>query len=347
MEHASLLAAAQANLRDSITLALGHAPDRGALLVYDGRSRLAALLAEGYRALLPNAATLNFDKATPEEILRAVDALAPKDLVIFVQSTRFRLNEFRFRIELFNRGLKVIEHPHLARMRDEELATYIDALAYDPAYYRAVGPALKERLDRAHRVKVICEETELVYDTPLEDAKLNIGDYSGMKNIGGQFPIGEVFTEPKEIRRVNGTIKLFAFGDTDFSVNATEKPFSAVIEQGVLVAAPDAPGAFHVVLEKIRADEGVAWVRELGFGLNRALTRERRVSDIGAYERMLGVHLSLGAKHAMYTKAGFPKKHRFHVDVFAAIERVEVDGEAIFEGQRYTLGSPTDATGHF
>ncbi|MBI3994629.1 MAG: hypothetical protein HY349_01500 [Nitrospirae bacterium] len=340
MEHASLLAAARTHLRDTITLALGHTPDRRALLVYDEQSSLATLVAEGYRAILPDAAALNFDEATAEEILRAVDALSPKDLVIFVQSTRFRLNEFRFRIEIFNRNLKVIEHPHLARIREEEFSTYIDALAYDPAYYRTIGPALKKRLDRTRHVKVICEGTELVYDTPFEDAKLNIGDYSGMKNIGGQFPIGEVFTEPKEIRSVNGTIKLFAFGDTDFSVNATEKPFSAAIEQGIMVAAPDAPEAFHVVLEQIRADEGVIWVRELGFGLNRALTRERRVSDIGAYERMLGVHLSLGAKHAMYTKAGFPKKHRFHVDVFAAAERVEVDDETILEGKRYTLGSP-------
>ncbi|MBI3811285.1 MAG: hypothetical protein HY283_03640 [Nitrospirae bacterium] len=337
MDHISLLDAAQANLRDSITLALGHTPDQGALLVYDERSSLARLLAEGYRAILPNAAAINFDQATPEEILKAVNALAPKDLVVFVQSTRFRLNEFRFRIELFNRNLKVIEHPHLARIREEESATYIDALAYDPAYYRTVGPALKERLDRARRVHLICEGTELIYDGPFEDAKLNIGDYSGLKNIGGQFPIGEVFTEPKEIRRVNGTIKLFAFGDTDFSVNATERPFSAGIEEGRLVAAPDAPGAFRVVLEQIRAEEGTIWLRELGFGLNRALTRERRVSDIGAYERMLGVHLSLGAKHAMYTKPGFPKKHRFHVDVFAAVERVDVDGEAVFQDKGFTI----------
>jgi hypothetical protein len=337
MDTTSLLAAARSNLLDSITLALGHTSDHGALLVYDEQSRLATLLAEGYRALLPDAIALNFDQATPEEIRQAVDALAPKDLVVFVQSTRFRLNKFRFRIELFNRDLKVIEHPHLAQIRESELATYIDALAYDPAYYRAVGPALKKRLDRARRITVVCEGTELIYDSPLENAKLNIGDYSGMKNVGGQFPIGEVFTEPKDLDRVNGTIKLFAFGDTDFSVHGTGKPFSAVIEKGLLTGAPDAPKTFHVVLDQIRAEEGTIRLRELGFGLNRAMTRERRVSDIGAYERMLGLHLSLGAKHAVYTKPGFPKKSRFHVDVFAAIERVEADGEGIFQDGRYTV----------
>ena len=117
---------------------------------------------------------------------------------------------------VFKQGLKVIEHPHLARMREEEYETYFQALAYDPAYYRTVGPLLKERISRAARVRVLCGGTELIYDSPFEEPKLNIGDYEGMKNIGGQFPIGEIFTEPREFSGVNGTVRLFAFGDVDF-----------------------------------------------------------------------------------------------------------------------------------
>lgn len=29
----------------------------------------------------------------------------------------------------------------------------------------------------------------------------------GMKNVGGTFPVGEVFTEPKELRQVNGEVR--------------------------------------------------------------------------------------------------------------------------------------------
>lgn len=333
----SLLNRAQLNIHDTVTLALGCVPNHGALLVYDEQSDLAKLLGEAYRAVLPNVAALNFDQTTPQEILAAADALPPKALVALVQSTSFRLNEFRFRVELFNRHLKVIEHPHLGRIRKEEIATYVDALAYDPAYYRSVGPALKSRIDRARRVSVVCDGSELIYDSPFEAAKLNIGDYSGMKNVGGQFPIGEVFSEPKEVGRVNGAVQIFAFGDTDFTVRAPIRPFSAVIERGILVAAPDAPEAFQAVLDEIRAEEREVWVRELGFGMNRAFTRDRRVSDIGAYERMLGIHLSLGAKHALYTKPGFSKSGKFHVDVFAAVDRVEIDGEKVFEGGRYLV----------
>jgi leucyl aminopeptidase (aminopeptidase T) len=337
MEVSSLLDRARVNLHDSVALALEWTPGEGALLVYDEQSELAALLGEAYRAVLPNAKTLNFDRTTPKEILAAIDALAPKALVALVQTTSFRLNEFRIRVELFKRGLKAIEHPHLGRIREEERATYIDALAYDPTYYRSVGPALKERIDRAAKISVICEETELIYDSPFEVAKLNIGDYRGMKNTGGQFPIGEVFSEPAEVRQVNGTLQIFAFGDTHFTVHAPDRPFSARIEGGILVAAPDAPKAFQEVLEQIRAEEEAVWVRELGFGLNRALTRDRRLSDIGAYERMLGIHLSLGAKHALYTKPGFSKSGKFHVDIFAAVERVEIDGEKVFEEGRYII----------
>ncbi|MBI3805354.1 MAG: hypothetical protein HY282_16515 [Nitrospirae bacterium] len=337
MTDASLLARADAHVRDTLTLALAHPPEAAALLVFDAQSDLSKLLADAYRAALPNAAVLNFDQVTASEILAAVNALPPKALVALIQSTSFRLNEFRFRVELFSRGLKVIEHPHLGRIPEGELATYIDALAYDPDYYRSVGPALKRRIDRAARIDVICPGTALVYDSSFETAKMNIGDYREMKNTGGQFPIGEVFSEPKEVRRVNGALKIFAFGDTDFTVHAPEEPFSVTIQEGILVEAPEAPPAFQAVLDRIRAEERTVWVRELGFGMNRALTRTRRLSDIGAYERMLGIHLSLGAKHSLYTKPGFPKSGKFHVDVFAAVERVEIDGETVFDGSRYTV----------
>jgi aminopeptidase len=331
---------ARSNVRDCLTLALEWASPDGALLVYDERSGLSRLLARAYRDVLPDAAALNFDHVTAEEILTAVDLLPPKALVALIQSTSFRLSDFRIRLELFSRGLKVIEHPHLARIPEDEHPIYIDALAYDPAYYRSVGPALKERIDRARRINVICDGTDLVYDSSFEPAKLNIGDYRGMKNVGGQFPIGEVFSEPKEVRRVNGAVKIFAFGDADFTVHAPDRPFTANIEKGIVLAAPGAPDAFHAILDQIRAEEGDVRVRELGFGLNRALTRSRRLTDVSAYERMLGVHLSLGAKHLVYSKgskAGLPKSGKFHVDVFADVERVEIDQEKVFEGNRYTL----------
>ncbi len=331
-----LLSIAVKNLRECVTLTVGAPPGQSTLLIYDEQSPLSTLITAAYLHILPEAAALNFDRTPSGEILKAISRLAPNDLVILVQSDSFRLNRFRIRIDLFNRRLKVIEHPHLARMRKDEFKTYLSALAYDPGYYRSVGPALKARIDRARQIQLFSGENLLSYDSEFETAKLNIGDYRGMKNTGGQFPIGEVFSEPKEITQVNGRVRLFAFGSKDFSVCFEEKPFSAIIENGILADAPDAPEAFHRILEDIRAEEKEVWLRELGFGLNRALTLKDRITDIGAYERMCGIHLSLGAKHALYPKPGFkPKKTKFHVDVFVTADQVEIDGETVFKDDKY------------
>jgi hypothetical protein len=335
MESAPFPETAQSHIRDTVTIALEHTPDRRALIVHDDQSGLSRLLADAYRMVLPEAAAVNFDRSSPDAILKMIDSLSPGDLVVLVQSDSFRLSRFRIRIELFKRGLKVIEHPHLARMRQEEYATYVESLAYDPSYYRTVGPRLRERIARASRITIIGEEAELIYTSVFLDPKLNIGQYEGMKNIGGQFPIGEVFTEPADLRSVNGAATLFAFGDTDFSVRVPDRPFTILIEGGLVVSSPDAPADFRAVLEEIHNREGAVAVRELGFGLNRAFTRERRVTDIGSYERMCGIHLSLGAKHLQYKKPDFPKKQGFHVDVFVDAKRVEINGFPVFRDGAY------------
>jgi hypothetical protein len=285
------------------------------------------VLAAAYRACLPDALHLSFDELAPEQILRAFEELAGGDLVVLIQSTSFRLGAFRIRVELFKRGLKVIEHPHLARM-EAEAAIYVDALAYEPAYYRGVGAELKRRIDSASSAVVDSGGELLSYDSAFEPAKLNVGDYSA--NVGGQFPIGEVFTEPLDLQRVNGRVRIFVFGDTNFCVNLPASPITLHIERGKVTGVIDSTPDFDRVIAQIQADESV-WVRELGFGMNRALTAERRVSDIGTYERMCGIHLSLGAKHGVYDKPALKRRHtKYHVDVFAVTESVTLGGDVVF-----------------
>ena len=326
------------NVRDIVTEAIGHSAGEPALIVYDTHSVIACGLLAAYRLVLPQAVALDFNASTPAQILEVIGNLPPQALVVLVQTSSFRLNDFRIRIELFKLKLKVIEHPHLGRVEADEMETYIDALAYDAAYYRRLGPALKTRIDRATRIRVTSAAGCLSYDSPFEAAKLNIGDYREMKNIGGQFPIGEVFTEPRDLACVNGALTLFAFGDSTFRITVPERPITLVIEHGLLVEAKDAPDAFHRIMDDIRALEETVRVRELGFGLNRAFTRERRVSDTGSYERMCGVHLSLGAKHLMYPRPDFTrKKSRFHVDVFADTHEVMIDDELVFRYDQYMV----------
>ena len=330
----SLLPLASANVRDILAHAIQLAPGGRAVVVSDGNSGLARILTEAYRECLPGAVQLDFDSVPAAQILEAFSALEAGDLVVLIQSTNFRLGEFRIRVELFKRGLKVIEHPHLARMPEPEHAAYIDALAYDPAYYRVLGAELKRRIDSAPGAVVHSGGESLSYDSAFEPAKLNVGDYSNLPNVGGQFPIGEVFTEPLDLERVNGKVRIFVFGDVDFRVNVPSAPICLEIALGKIVNVIDSTPDFDRVIAQIKAEEEL-WVRELGFGMNRALTPERRVSDIGTYERMCGIHLSLGAKHGVYAKPGLSRRHsRFHVDVFAVTESVTLGTDTVFrDGQ--------------
>jgi len=330
--------AATSHLRDVLDIAIEHGPAHRALVVFDTRTGLARALTQAYRANLPDASFLDFDTMAHDDVLAAFKSMAAGDLVVLVQSTNFRLEAFRIRVELFKLGLKVIEHVHLSRMPGIQGEHYIEALAYDPAYYRGIGQALKARIDAASGAVVHGGGEQLVFGSRLESAKLNIGDYSAMNNVGGQFPIGEVFTEAQDLEAVNGRVQVHVFGDTAYLVNRPDAPITLVVDKGRVVDAIGSTPAFDQVLANIRAEEGEVWLRELGFGMNRAFTRDRRVDDIGTYERMCGIHLSLGAKHGVYQKPGFKRKDaRFHIDVFAVTDAVYLDGERVYADGAWTV----------
>ncbi|WP_410499620.1 hypothetical protein [Chitinibacter sp. S2-10] len=327
------------HVNDIVTVAIGHAADEPALIVFDTECPLAPLLADGYRAALPQARVIEISEVDNDAVMAAFAALPAGALVVLIQSTHFRLDAYRLRVQLFAQGLKVIEHVHLARMVGIEAPRYIDALAYDhehAAYYRETGAALQAKIATAQSARLVSSRGNVLhYATRFEPAKLNVGDYHAMKNIGGQFPIGEVFTEAVDLEAVSGRADVYVFGDTTFHCNFPPRPVTIVVEAGRIVGVENSTPEFDAVLARIREVEGEVWLRELGLGLNRAFTRERTVSDIGTYERLCGVHLSLGAKHGSYNKPQFKRKDtRFHIDVFVDVaggvllgdDNVYVDG---------------------
>ncbi len=329
---------AQRHIRDILSKAVEYSDAQNGLVVFDGDSDLSRVLVRAYRRALSTATFLDFNSVTPQAVLTAFELMSHSDLVVLIQSNSFRLDAFRIRVELFKRGLKVIEHPHLDRMKGQEIQWYIDALAYDPKYYRDTGRALKGWIDRAQSAIVDSGGESLFFESGFESAKLNVGDYREMKNVGGQFPIGEVFTEAKDLEAVHGRIRIFIFADLNFMVNRPPVPITLVIEKGRVREVIDTTLDFEKVLTAIRADEGEVWVREFGFGMNRAFSKDRVVKDIGTLERMCGVHLSLGAKHAVYQKPDFRRRHvRHHVDVFVVTETVQLDGVVVFSNGQWIV----------
>lgn len=65
-----------------------------------------------------------------ESIKNELITLPQGAIVILVQSTNFRLSTFRIRLELFHRGIHVVEHNHLAYIPESQFDTFIDALVY-------------------------------------------------------------------------------------------------------------------------------------------------------------------------------------------------------------------------
>lgn len=338
MQQNTLENTATSHINDILSLAIKHDEGHSAVVVYDLSSSLASILYEAYKRSIPKARFIDFNTVTPAYILEAFALLRPADLVVLIQSTNFRLEAFRIRVELFKRHLKVIEHPHLGRMNGEEISYYIDSLAYDSNYFHTIGHSLKALIDNARTAVVDSgldahgEATQLFFEGGLESAKLNIGDYSEMTNIGGQFPIGEVFTEAQDLERVHGRVRIFAFGDKNFEVNKPREPIILIINKGRVTGVENSVPDFDLVIQQIREDEGEVYLRELGFGMNRAFSRERTVIDIGSYERMCGVHLSLGAKHGAYNKPQIRRAHaKYHVDIFAITERVSLDDVVVYQ----------------
>lgn len=326
-----MASAASRNVRDTLAIAMEHTGGAAAVVVADDRTELSRLLLGAYRECLPGAQIFSFDHVAPEAVTNAFAELGQGALVVLIQSSVFRIPGFRIRVELYRRNIKVIEHSNLDRMAADEIQYYVDALAYDPAYYRRVGPWLKARMDAARSVRIESDGEVLHFDTPLETAKLNIGDFTGLKNVGSQFPIGEVFTEARDLTRVFGRVKIYGFTDTSLRLDVSPVPITLVVEGGRVVDTVGSTSELDRVLAVIRAEEGEVWLRELGFGMNRAFSRERRVADVGAFERVCGVHLSLGARHGVYKKPHLKHREvRYHVDSFVVTDRVLLDDDVVY-----------------
>jgi len=333
-----VLNAAQ-NLTDVLRDVFNHDDSHTALVIYDLDSPLSVLLTEAYRIALPKGIFINFHETDTEVIMAQMEALEAGDFVALVQSKSFRLSAFRIRIELFKKKIKVAEHPHLGRMpTDEEVKLYVNALAYDKEYFHHTGHTLKDMINEAEGAVVHCGDEKLIYRGGFEAAKINIGDYREMKNMGGQFPIGEVFTEATELHSLNGKTNIIAFGDTNYKVNIPPQPITIVIKNGQVVGTENSTAEFEAVLEMIKEEENVVWVRELGLGLNRAFSKDKHVSDMGTFERMSGLHLSLGAKHGIYAKEGMKRNSgKFHIDIMLDTSTFDIDDVVVFDGKKWVV----------
>ena len=313
-------------------------PSTFILLVYDEQCTLAQLLADGYKEVINSFShkALNFHQYTEEQILAEFQQFPPKSLVILVQSASFRMTKHRLRADLFRQGHMVIEHVRLSFNTEEEMPNYINSLQYDTPYYVKMSNRIEKLLSST--VPIIYQSGEglqLEINSSYEKPIKNTGDFSSQATASTGFPIGEIFTEAKDLTAVNGSIHVFAFPTTDHKTFWAE-PFTVTIKDGCVVSHTG-PSEFEEILQKIKSEEqDKVQIREIGFGLNRALGYNKRITEPTSFERFAGVHFSLGLKHAMYRKK-IPKQiyQKYHVDIFCKVETIMIGDTVVFEKGEY------------
>ncbi|MEK6821517.1 MAG: hypothetical protein AABY11_03920 [archaeon] len=341
-----VLSILETNLHDVITNQFGHSNQQPIMVIYDTQSPLSLLVTQAYRVILkdhPSAHWIDYDAQPPEKIIETIDAvLPPKSLVILVQSTAFRVSVYRWRLELYDRKLKVLEHMRLSYMKENEFETYAQSLKDDSARVQPLAEKLRQLLTETTHIKLECHGgSVLKWDSRMEKPVVNDGDYSKTPNHGGGYPIGEIFSEPVDISKVNGEVEVYAYPGEDHKMRFAETPFRVHFKNG-LVQEGDFPAEFQPLIAMMRLENtsGNIPVREFGLGLNNAITPQKRLTEATAFERIAGIHLSLGMKHGAYQKKFLKQKEinqRYHVDLYPHAKRIWLNDTLIFEDGQFVL----------
>lgn len=122
------------------------------VLVYDTESLLATELANGYKKNLKNiekSEVINIADIDKKLLQEKLLALPQDSTVVLVQSTNFRIDDFRIRLNLHNAGVGCLEHPHLSYMPHDQIENYADSIQYYTDYYLRVGNILQEKIEAA------------------------------------------------------------------------------------------------------------------------------------------------------------------------------------------------------
>ncbi len=312
--------------------------DTFVMLVYDTKCLLSRMMRDAYSSAIAGFRheEIDFFSITEDAFIQKLEGLPKHSLVILVESGSFRTTKHRLRRDLVAWGHDVIEHTRLDHTKEEEIGCYIDALRYDTPYYVQMCTKINGLLQRKAMIALDSGKgLRLTVDSDYEKPILNTGDFSEVAVKSGGFPIGEIFTEAKDLAAMNGEVVVFGFPGMDHLTHFVA-PFTVMVKGGKLVAHMG-PAEFEAMIEMIKQDEpGEVQIREIGFGLNRGLGFDKRITEPTGFERFAGMHFSLGLKHDMYRKKMSRKIfQKFHVDIFCLVEKVSIGGEIVFEKGGY------------
>jgi hypothetical protein len=314
------------------------------LAIYDKESNLSNLLEHAFsfatKELENKYESIDFNSNSQEKILKQIEQYNKEDIVILIQSTSFRVSNYRWRNELCNLGFKVIEFGHLNKM-DNEVENFIESLTDDFNHYNEISTKLMNNLEKSNEIKIIStDNSQIIFSGAMDKCIRNIGTLWEQTNWTTRYPIGEVITESLDLETLNGEILVYAFPSIDKQITTYVKPFKMKIENGY-VTKHEGPKEFHQIIELIKKenDKELIFVRELGMGLNRHIKKDTKLSDPLAYERVEGMHFSIGMKHGMYQKKlwktwGKKFHQKFHIDVYIDIKEMYIDNQLSYTQEK-------------
>ena len=312
------------------------------ILIYDLESPLSRLVSNAYIENFKEfkGETIDINKVDKEELIKRLWALKENSTVILVQSTNFRLDNFRIRLQLHNNWVWCLEHNHLQYMKEDEYENYADAIEYKTPYYDELSWKLKELCDNSDTMRFVSRDGSIMnIEWWFEDMKQNTWNYE-WKRRWWTLPIWENFNEALDFDKVNGELSIVIYPWMDFQIRKVDKPFKIKINKSIVTTDdPNAPKEFIELLDLIKASEdNEVMLRELWFWLNPNINNDKQLADVNFFERKAWFHVSIWKKHQIYRK----KMHksvvqRYHIDIFPDIKEIYVWETKIFKDDKYII----------
>lgn len=312
---------------DTITKQMGCTTEH-IVVLYDRDSPLSCRISDAYIAVLhkrPNTVIQQYDETKKQETIDLLLGLETGSSVFLVQSSSFRLDDFRIRLQLFNNGVGCLEHSHLSYYPPEQEETFIQSLEWNGDEYARLGETIGKLLETSDEIQIYSGKNEVLHFGPMEECKINDGRFYSQKNRGGSSICGEVFSESKDLESVSGTLSICCYPNEHFLIQQCE-PFTITLEKGRITKVDEnAPQEFmENIINRVKSGEynengdGEVMIREAGFGLNPFISFQNPLSYVSVFERQAGFHVSVGKKHNIYRKK-FPKDviQRYHIDIFS------------------------------
>jgi len=342
----NILEKATINIKDILITNYKIEKNNKVIIVYDEKSILSSILKEASKLALKELKNdyeeIEFFEEDSENIADLVfEKTKKEDIIILIQSTSFRVSKYRWRNELCFRGLKVVEFGHLHKVKEDEIMTFIKSLDCDFEHYVKITNKIIPLIEKSKKIKFISTDGSILkYEKEMDKCLENIGQLWNQTNWTTRFPIGEIISEAKDLSTLNGEMLIYGYPKTDGQITVFTQPFKCKIENGFVISH-EGPKEFEEIIEMIKKEneENLVYVRELGLGLNRGIKRFDLISEPMAYERVEGLHFSLGMKHGMYQKKLWPKYgknfyQRYHIDIFIDVKEIFIDGIKIFDAEK-------------